>query len=123
MASNVRRRNGYRRNQAREWLKSQHRPCWICQAFGRSGEIDYTLPPGDPMSFECDELVPVSKGGDPLDTRNLAAAHRRCNQWRGNKSVEAVYRIARAKARKGTKKARKGDGGEDVLGASASDWL
>lgn len=46
--------------------------------------IDYSLPAGDPMSFEVDEIVPVSKGGDPLDRGNVAAAHRICNQRRGN---------------------------------------
>lgn len=37
------------------------------------------------MSFEVDEIVPVSKGGDPLDFSNTAPAHRICNQRRGNK--------------------------------------
>lgn len=114
---NVRRANGHRRDKAREWLKAQHRPCWICQAFGRPGDIDYNLPPGHPMSFEADEIIPVSKGGDPCDTRNLDAAHRRCNQWRGNKSVETVYRMAKFKKRKEKKL------DADQLGANASDWL
>jgi len=47
------------------------------------------------MSFEVDELIPVSKGGSPVDYDNVAAAHRCCNGWRGNKSVEEVLRIAR----------------------------
>lgn len=37
------------------------------------------------MSFEVDELVPVSRGGDPLDYTNVGAAHRICNQRRGNR--------------------------------------
>lgn len=37
------------------------------------------------MSFEADELVPVSRGGDPLDYSNVGAAHRICNQRRGNR--------------------------------------
>jgi 5-methylcytosine-specific restriction endonuclease McrA len=47
--------------------------------------IDYGLPAGDPMSFEVDELIPVSRGGDPLDRANVDAAHRICNQRKGNR--------------------------------------
>lgn len=102
-AKNPRRSNGHRRSELRRWLKAQGRPCWICVAFGRPPTIDYSLPPRHPMAFEVDELVPVSKwreGGYPspeacaLDRRNVDAAHRRCNQWRGNKSVAEVLRIA-----------------------------
>lgn len=92
---NPRRANGSRRTRLRNWLKAQGRPCWICRAFGRPGTIDYDLPAGHPWSFEVDELVPVSKGGDPYDHANVDAAHRCCNQWRGNKSVERVLQIAR----------------------------
>ena len=92
--SNPRRANGTRRDALRMWLRSQGRPCWICRAFGRSGFIDYSLPSGHPMSFEVDELVPVSKGGSPLSRSNVDAAHRCCNQWRSNKSVEEVLRLA-----------------------------
>lgn len=87
---NVRRRNGNARNKLRGWLRSQGQPCWICQAAGRPGIIDYSLPAGHPLAFEVDELVPVSLGGDPLDRANVKAAHRCCNQWRGNRTVEEV---------------------------------
>jgi 5-methylcytosine-specific restriction endonuclease McrA len=30
-----------------------------------------------------DELVPVSKGGDPLDRANCRLTHRHCNRQRG----------------------------------------
>lgn len=96
MSSNARSANGNARRKLRLWLKAQGRPCWICQAFGLGGEIDYSLPAGHPLSFEVDELIPVSKGGSPIDRGNVAAAHRRCNQWRGNKSVEQVLAMARA---------------------------
>lgn len=36
------------------------------------------------MSFEVDEVVPVSLGGDPLDFANTQPAHRICNQRKGN---------------------------------------
>ena len=95
MPNNVRSKNGNARRKLRLWLRAQGRPCWICQAFGLDGEIDYSLPSGHPYSFEIDELIPVSKGGSPIDRNNVDAAHRRCNQWRGNKSVATVIRIAR----------------------------
>lgn len=45
---------------------------------------DYSLPAGHPMSFEVDEIVPVSKGGDPLDFDNTQPTHRVCNQRKGD---------------------------------------
>ncbi len=94
MSSNVRRSNGTRRDAVRSWLRSQQRPCWICRAFGRSGHIDYSLPAGHPYAFEVDELVPVSLGGSPFARSNVDATHRCCNQWRSNKTVDEVLRIA-----------------------------
>lgn len=79
---NPRTANGAARRKVRKWLRDQGQPCHIC---GRA--IDYTLPAGHPMSFECDELLPVSRGGSPYDPANVAAAHRICNQKRGNKPV------------------------------------
>ena len=102
MANNPRRSNGSARNKLRARLKAEGRPCWICVLAGKSGRISYDLPAGHPYSFEVDELVPVSKywlGGYPtpeacaLDYKNLAATHRCCNQWRGNKSVDEVKLI------------------------------
>ena len=67
-------------------------PCHLCHL-----PIDYSLTtyvdPTDgkvkrhPMSFELDELVPVSRGGSPFDIDNVAPAHRICNQRRGNKAL------------------------------------
>lgn len=74
--------NGAARRKVRSWLASQGRPCHLC---GRP--IDYDLPAGDPMSFEVDEIVPVSKGGSPYDRDNVAPAHRICNERRGNRSL------------------------------------
>jgi len=96
---NPRYSNGAGRRRLRSWLKAQGRGCWICRAFGRPDAIDYALPAGHPLSFEVDELEPVSLGGDPLDPRNVDAAHRRCNQWRGNKTVREVLRIAAGEKR------------------------
>lgn len=92
--ANPRRSNGSRRTKQRKALAARQLPCHIC------GEpIDYSLPPGDPLSFEVDELVPVSRwqeGGYAsaeqcaLDPNNQAPAHRICNQRRGNRMLEAV---------------------------------
>ena len=105
--SNPRYANGSARNKVRNRLKAEERGCWICRAFGRPDRIDYSLPACHPMSFEVDELAPVSKWeqyGYPsakacaLDYSNLDATHRQCNIWRGNKSVEEVLSIARGRA-------------------------
>lgn len=90
--ANPRRSNGHRRDELRRWLASQQLPCALC-----GKPIDYSLTtwvdPRDgrvkrhPMSFEVDEIVPVSKGGDPLDRGNVQPAHRICNQTRGNKTL------------------------------------
>lgn len=74
--------NGHARREVRAWLRAQCLPCHIC---GRP--IDYSLPAGDPMSFEVDEIVPVSRGGSPIDRGNVLPAHRICNERRGNKSI------------------------------------
>lgn len=36
------------------------------------------------MSFVVDEVIPVSKGGDPLDFDNTRPAHWICNARRGD---------------------------------------
>lgn len=85
LATKTRYANGHARRQVRAWLKAQGLPCHICGM-----AIDYDLPAGDPMSFEVDEIVPVSKGGSPIDRANVAPAHRICNERRGNKSLAAL---------------------------------
>ena len=97
MSNNPRYSNGSARRKVRARLKAEGRGCWICRAFGRPDTINYELPHGHPLAFEVDELIPVSKGGSPLEYDNLAAAHRRCNQWRGNKSVQEVMMLSQGK--------------------------
>lgn len=36
------------------------------------------------MSYELDEIVPVSRGGSPYDPDNVQPAHRICNQRKGD---------------------------------------
>ena len=101
--TNPRYANGSARRKLRARLKAEGRECWICKAFGRPADIDYSLPHTHPMSFVVDELIPVSKGGSPLDYDNVAAAHRCCNGWRSNKSVDTVMNLAsNARAKQNT---------------------
>lgn len=64
-------------------------PCALC-----GQPIDLSLPqlfvdPKDgkrkraPWSLECDEIVPVSKGGCATDPENIQPTHRICNQRKG----------------------------------------
>ena len=90
-------RRTYRRDVLWKRVRALGLPCWICGL-----PIDYGAPSKTPLSFELDELVPVSKGGDPADMANTAPAHRCCNQWRSDRSVSAVERIrAEVRARFG----------------------
>ena len=64
-------RNTTQRDRDRAAIRRTKPPCGICE-----GEIDYTLPYLDPMSFEVDHIIPLAKGGlDEL--ANKQAAHRR----------------------------------------------
>lgn len=87
-AANPRYANGARRRALAARVKAMGMPCWICGL-----PIDPMRKAGDPLSFELDELVPVSKGGSPVDFENTAGAHRACNQWRQARSVSSVIAI------------------------------
>lgn len=86
--ANPRYANGSARRKLRERIKALGEPCGIC-----GKPIDYSLgfvtdmATGKrhmhPMAFVVDEIVPVSKGGDPLDVSNCRAAHYVCNARRG----------------------------------------
>lgn len=78
--ANPRYSNGNARRKLRARLKAEGRPCALCGL-----AIDYSLPAGDPMSFEVDEIVPVSRGGSPYDYGNLQPVHRACNLRKGNR--------------------------------------
>lgn len=83
---NPRRRSG--RDALARRVRALGEPCWICGL-----PIDATLPAGHPLAFELDELVPVSRGGSPVDFDNCRGAHRACNQWRQARSVASVIAI------------------------------
>lgn len=57
------------------------RPQWFVDKDGKRKRA--------PWSCECDEIVPVSKGGSPIDEANVRPVHRLCNVRRGNKTHEA----------------------------------
>lgn len=95
-SANPRYAKGTARAKLRRRLRAEGRGCWICRAFGRPDAIDYSLPARHPRSFEVDDLVPVSRGGDPTAYANVDAAHRECNIWRSNRSVGEVLRIAKS---------------------------
>lgn len=78
--TNPRNANGNARRKLKTRLRAEGRPRHICDM-----PTDYALPAGDPWSFEVDELVLVSRGGDPLGYSNVDSAHRICNQRRGNR--------------------------------------
>lgn len=64
-------RNTATRDRHRRAIARTKPPCHICQ-----GEIDYSIPSPDPMSFEVDHIIPLAKGG-PDELANKQAAHRR----------------------------------------------
>ena len=86
---NPRRANGAARNRIRARWRAIGAPCAIC---GRA--IDYSLGMitdprtgrrrPDPRSFVLDEIVPVSRGGDPFSFENTRPAHWICNARRGD---------------------------------------
>lgn len=102
---NPRYSNGHRRRALRARLAAMGLPCAICGM-----PIDYSLPAGDPLSFEVDEIVPVSLGGDPLDPLNVQPAHRACNQAKGNKLGYTAGRGAAC------------GGASRLIVAAPSDW-
>lgn len=73
-------RTGHRWRQARAAVLAGQPPCSIC-----GGPIDYTARPRTRWSASVDHIVRLSDGGDPLDPRNLRAAHYGCNGSRGSR--------------------------------------
>lgn len=90
---NPRYANGNARRKLRARIRSLGLPCAIC---GRP--IDYSLPAGHPMSYELDEVVPVSRGGSPTDPRNVQPAHRICNERKGAGSPKGASNRSRGAA-------------------------
>lgn len=81
-SSNPRYRSWHKREAIRRWLLSTQDVCALCHK-----PIDKTLKTPDPLSPEVDEIIPISKGGDPYDRNNVQLVHRICNQRKGNKII------------------------------------
>lgn len=77
---NVRRSNGYRRDQLRARILREETHCALCGTW-----VDKTLKTPHPGSPEIDEIIPVSFGGSPTERANCQLAHRACNQRKSNK--------------------------------------
>lgn len=86
--ANPRRRNGAARARIKARLMAEAGGRPVCHLCGQP--IDVRLPAGHPYSFEIDEIVPVSKGGDPFAYSNCAPSHRLCNGRRGNRPMRAL---------------------------------
>lgn len=85
MSNNPRYANGAKRSEIRRWLLATQDHCGIC-----GQPIDKSLKTPHPMSAEVDEIIPISKGGSPIDKENVRLVHRCCNQRRGNKMDDEI---------------------------------
>lgn len=81
-SSNPRYRSYSKRTNIRKRLLLMEDHCALC-----GKPIDKTLRTPDPMSAEVDEIIPISRGGDPCDRSNVQLVHRICNQRKGNKII------------------------------------
>ena len=90
-SSNPRYANYSARSALRKRMASQPQRCWMCGL-----PISPTYPARHPYALELDEITPISKGGSAIDPANVRAAHRCCNQWRGDKPVCRVQSISTA---------------------------
>lgn len=79
-STNPRYKNTAKRNQIRRRLLYSTDVCALC-----GKPIDKSLKTPHPMSAEVDEIIPISKGGSPIDPDNVQLVHRSCNQRKGNK--------------------------------------
>lgn len=93
--------NGHRRRELRKRVLAEEKSCALCdlpvdkKLKTTPGEHYTKCPqracPGcipHPMRPEVDEIVPRAKGGSPLSRDNTRLMHRRCNQFKGIKSLE-----------------------------------
>jgi 5-methylcytosine-specific restriction endonuclease McrA len=76
---NPRSSNGAARRKIRARVLAVYDHCALCGL-----PVDKTLKTPHPMSAEVDEIVPVSKGGSPIEWGNVQLAHRICNLRKGN---------------------------------------
>lgn len=91
--NNPRNRNGARRRALRARVLASSDVCAIC-----GKPVDKSLKTPHPLSPEVDEMVPVSRGGDPLSFANCRLTHRRCNRLKSDKTDEHARALLRGKS-------------------------
>jgi len=79
-------RNTAQRDRDRARIKATKANCHIC-----GKPIDYDLPYFDPMAFQVDHIIPLSRGGAD-DLTNKAAAHRKCNSKKRARITAPIVR-------------------------------
>ncbi|OTA27241.1 hypothetical protein B9G54_01600 [Alloscardovia macacae] len=78
--NNPRRLNSARRNKLRARVLATYTHCHLCgKPVDKS--LAGTVLPGAP---EVDEIIPVSRGGNPYAFENCQLAHRACNRLKSN---------------------------------------
>jgi 5-methylcytosine-specific restriction endonuclease McrA len=75
----------HRRATLRRAVLQQEDLCALC-----GQPVDKSLHRWDDGAPEVDEIVPVSRGGDPYDRDNVRLTHRICNRRRGNGTNQAT---------------------------------
>lgn len=71
--------NGHRRRELRARVLAAYDTCALC-----GHPVDKTLHHHNPGAPEVDEIIPVSRGGNPLLWSNVQLTHRLCNQRKSN---------------------------------------
>lgn len=64
---------------ARRIVLAEEDVCGICRK-----PVDKTLPAKLPYSPEIDHIIPLERGGSPLDRSNHMLTHKICNQKKSN---------------------------------------
>ena len=70
------------RDRDRKAIARTKPPCGICE-----GELDYSLPYLDPLSYEVDHIIPLARGGAD-ELANKQASHRACNRAKWHRLPE-----------------------------------
>jgi len=71
------------------YVKATQDHCHLC-----GGYVDVSVELGHDASPEVDHIIPVARGGHPLDKNNVALAHRICNRRKGKKMGREVEQPA-----------------------------
>lgn len=79
--SNPRKANGHRRREVCKRVLAEETHCWYCH-----NPVDKTLPAGHDLAPEVHEIIPVSRGGSPIERANTTLTHRLCNRIIGNRT-------------------------------------